>query len=98
VIHKSEPTEVILKAIAWVHAGEPWLDRATMGRVLQTFPGDKAVKANSRLTYPDSCRAKGRGCGCASKKRAEQGHRRSTSLQRAYAAQPPKLDLQEAGD
>jgi DNA-binding NarL/FixJ family response regulator len=37
VIHKSEPTEVILKAIARVHAGKPWLDRAAMGRVLQTF-------------------------------------------------------------
>jgi two-component system nitrate/nitrite response regulator NarL len=37
VIHKSEPAEVILKAIERVHAGEPWLDRAAMGRVLQTF-------------------------------------------------------------
>ena len=37
VIHKSEPAELILKAIERVHAGEPWLDRAAMGRVLQAL-------------------------------------------------------------
>ena len=37
VIHKSEPAEMILKAVARVHAGEPWLDRAVIGRVLQTL-------------------------------------------------------------
>jgi two-component system, NarL family, nitrate/nitrite response regulator NarL len=37
VIHKSEPAELILKAIGRVHAGEPWLDRTAMGRVLQTL-------------------------------------------------------------
>jgi two-component system, NarL family, nitrate/nitrite response regulator NarL len=37
VIHKSEPAELILKAINRVHAGEPWLDRAAMGRVLQAL-------------------------------------------------------------
>ena len=37
VIHKSEPAELILKAIDRVHAGEPWLDRAAMGRVLQAL-------------------------------------------------------------
>jgi two-component system, NarL family, nitrate/nitrite response regulator NarL len=37
VIHKSEPAEVILKAIERVHAGEPWLDRTAMGRVLKTL-------------------------------------------------------------
>jgi DNA-binding NarL/FixJ family response regulator len=37
VIQKSEPAEMILKAVARVHAGEPWLDRAVIGRVLQTL-------------------------------------------------------------
>jgi two-component system, NarL family, nitrate/nitrite response regulator NarL len=37
VIHKSEPAEVILKAIERVHAGEPWLERAAIGRVLQSL-------------------------------------------------------------
>ena len=37
VVHKWEPAAVILKAILHVHAGEPWLDRSTMGRVLQTL-------------------------------------------------------------
>ena len=37
VIHKAEPAEVILKAIARVHAGEPWLDRASLGRLLNAF-------------------------------------------------------------
>ncbi|HEU4351103.1 MAG TPA: response regulator transcription factor [Burkholderiales bacterium] len=37
VIYKTEPAELILKAIERVHAGEPWLDRSAMGRVLQTL-------------------------------------------------------------
>jgi two-component system, NarL family, nitrate/nitrite response regulator NarL len=37
VIYKTEPAELILKAIGRVHAGEPWLDRSAMGRVLQTL-------------------------------------------------------------
>ena len=37
VIHKSASAELILKAIERVHAGEPWLDRAAMGKVLQTL-------------------------------------------------------------
>jgi DNA-binding NarL/FixJ family response regulator len=36
-IHKSEPAEVILKAIECVHAGEVWLDRAAMAGVLRTL-------------------------------------------------------------
>lgn len=37
VIHKSVAAEVILKAIVRVHAGEPWIDRGTMGRLLGTM-------------------------------------------------------------
>lgn len=33
LVLKSEPAEVILKAIAQIHAGELWLDGATMSRV-----------------------------------------------------------------
>ncbi|HSF46954.1 MAG TPA: response regulator transcription factor, partial [Burkholderiales bacterium] len=36
-IHKSEPAEMILKAIEHVHDGEVWLNRSAMGRVLQTL-------------------------------------------------------------
>lgn len=38
-VHKSEPAEVILKAVAHVHAGEVWLDRATVGKVFTSFSG-----------------------------------------------------------
>ena len=37
VISKAEPAEVILKAITRVHAGEPWLDRSSLGRLLDAF-------------------------------------------------------------
>src|SRR5688500_4037460 len=37
VLHKAEPAEVILKAIARVHAGEPWLDRGSLGKLLDAF-------------------------------------------------------------
>jgi DNA-binding NarL/FixJ family response regulator len=36
-IHKSEPAELIVKAIEHVHEGEIWLNRSAMGRVLQTL-------------------------------------------------------------
>ena len=45
VIHKSEPAEVILKAIERVHAGEPWLDRTAMGRVLQSLSRRQSEQA-----------------------------------------------------
>jgi DNA-binding NarL/FixJ family response regulator len=45
VIHKSEPAELILKAIERVHAGEPWLDRTAMGRVLQRLSRRSAAKS-----------------------------------------------------
>ena len=44
VIQKSEPAEVILKAVARVHAGEPWLDRVVMGRVLQTLSRRQGIE------------------------------------------------------
>lgn len=39
LIHKSEPAEVILKAIASVHAGDLWFDRATLGKLFAAFCG-----------------------------------------------------------
>lgn len=37
VVHKTDATEVILKAIASVHRGELWLDRAATARVIETL-------------------------------------------------------------
>jgi two-component system nitrate/nitrite response regulator NarL len=37
VLHKADPAEVILKAIARVNAGELWLDRGSLGRLLGTL-------------------------------------------------------------
>lgn len=37
VVRKTEPAEVILKAIQHVHAGELWLDRAAIGRVFASL-------------------------------------------------------------
>ena len=37
LVQKSEAAEVILKAIQHVHAGELWLDRATVGRVFASL-------------------------------------------------------------
>jgi DNA-binding NarL/FixJ family response regulator len=36
-VHKSEPAEVILKAVARVHAGELWLDRAAVARLVNSL-------------------------------------------------------------
>ena len=37
LIHKSQPAEIILKAIECVHQGELWLDRGTTARVFESF-------------------------------------------------------------
>jgi two-component system, NarL family, nitrate/nitrite response regulator NarL len=37
VVHKSAPGNVLLKAITCVHAGEPWLDRGTLGKLLNAM-------------------------------------------------------------
>ncbi|HEU4924476.1 MAG TPA: response regulator transcription factor [Burkholderiales bacterium] len=37
ILHKAEPAEVILKAIARVHAGELWLDRGSLGKLLSAL-------------------------------------------------------------
>jgi two-component system, NarL family, nitrate/nitrite response regulator NarL len=53
VLHKTEPAEVILKAIARVHAGEPWLDRGSLGKLLDAFSRrsmDPEIPAHSTLT------------------------------------------------
>lgn len=44
VVYKEEPTQIIIKAIQKVHAGELWLDRLTTGRVFMNFlrSGSKA--------------------------------------------------------
>lgn len=42
LIQKSEPAEVILKAIQLVHAGELWLDRAAIGRAFALLAGGAA--------------------------------------------------------
>jgi two-component system nitrate/nitrite response regulator NarL len=49
VIHKAEPAEVILKAIVHVHAGEPWLNRGSLGKLLDAFSA-----ANRQAANPES--------------------------------------------
>ena len=46
VIHKSEPAEVILRAIEKVHAGEVWLHRALLGEVLGLLTEGNAPRAS----------------------------------------------------
>jgi DNA-binding NarL/FixJ family response regulator len=50
VVHKAEPAEVVLKAIVRVHAGEPWVDRGTMGRLLTTVSRARQAPVESDLT------------------------------------------------
>lgn len=50
LVHKCEPAEVILKAIQHVHAGELWLDRATIGRVFASLSGG-AARGNAAGPY-----------------------------------------------
>lgn len=51
VIHKAEPAEVILKAIVRVHAGETWVDRGTMGRLLNTLATQRRAAPPARVGY-----------------------------------------------
>ena len=58
LVHKSEPAEVILKAIECVNAGELWFDRLTIGRVLgalSTRPAGapRPLRGNDALTLAE---------------------------------------------
>ena len=53
ILSKAERAEVILKAIARVHAGEPWLDRGSLGKLLDVLgrqAADADTPAHSTLT------------------------------------------------
>jgi len=52
VVEKEAPAETILTAIAKVHKGEIWLDRATTGRIFVEFSREGAAQA----THPDRVR------------------------------------------
>jgi two-component system nitrate/nitrite response regulator NarL len=47
VIHKSEPAEVILRAIARVHCGDTWVDRRTMSRMFNTITMQNASQSTA---------------------------------------------------
>jgi two-component system nitrate/nitrite response regulator NarL len=47
-VHKAEAGERILKAISRVHSGEPWFDRATMGRMLMRLNGSSRPDPDAR--------------------------------------------------
>ena len=55
VVHKGEPAETILRAIKMVHAGEFWLNRSLMGRVLGQLT-DSEPAAAPRPADPDAQR------------------------------------------
>ena len=42
IVHKSESLEILLKAIAKVHEGQLWLDRATTGRIFVELSRQKS--------------------------------------------------------
>jgi DNA-binding NarL/FixJ family response regulator len=42
IVHKSESPEILLKAIAKVHEGQLWLDRATTGRIFVELSRQKS--------------------------------------------------------
>jgi len=53
ILSKAERAEVILKAITRVHAGEPWLDRGSLGKLLDVLgrnAADAETPAHSTLT------------------------------------------------
>jgi two-component system nitrate/nitrite response regulator NarL len=55
VVHKSEPADVILRAIEKVHEGEVWLNRALLGQVLGELTHSEPEKA-PRPADPEAAR------------------------------------------
>jgi two-component system, NarL family, nitrate/nitrite response regulator NarL len=51
VIHKSEPAETVLKAIVRVHSGETWIDRGTIGRLLNALSEPRLAPSSSTSSY-----------------------------------------------
>lgn len=51
VVRKVEPTDIVLRAIEKVHAGELWLDREATGRIFNTMrTGRKVAKKTDKLS------------------------------------------------
>jgi DNA-binding NarL/FixJ family response regulator len=50
ILHKADPAEVILKAIARVNAGELWVDRNSLGRLLSAL-GRRAAATEERPAH-----------------------------------------------
>ena len=54
VVYKSEPAEMILKAISHVHSGEMWLDRTTVAKVFAAALGLDDDGDGARPASPES--------------------------------------------
>lgn len=63
IIEKTEPAEVILKAIRHVNAGEPWVDRGTMGRLLHVMSAKRSATSNEPPQHQDLSPAERRVIG-----------------------------------
>jgi len=56
VVHKSEPADVILRAIEKVHAGEIWLHRSMLGAVLGELTRDSTAQPQQAASDPEAQR------------------------------------------
>jgi DNA-binding NarL/FixJ family response regulator len=87
VIHKQEPASTILRAIERVHDGEIWLDRHSVGHVLQALSrGQKADPEASKIAALTPKERHIIDMLMNEKGRAQQGVGRQAAHERAYPA------------
>ncbi len=100
IVLKQTASELIVKSIRRVHAGEIWLDSHTTAAVMRQFaaPSDGAAQSNLRCQGSFSAEPAGtrdRGAGGAGLQ--EQGDGREDVHQRADGQEPSPQHLRQAG-
>lgn len=96
-VQKTEPADTILKAIVHVHAGELWLDRATIGKLFDAkAPAAECSRASGRVLTPAERRiipAVVRYKGAPNKVIADALHLSEHTLRNHLASIYAKLDV-----
>ena len=105
IVLKQTATELLIKSIRKVHAGEIWLDSHTTAAVIRQFvaadeaPAPQADSAagvaRARALAAEPARA--RDCGPGGAGIQEQGNGREDVHQRADGEEPPAQHLRQAG-
>jgi len=101
VVEKRSAPALLLKAIEKVHDGELWVDRAATSRIFMELARQKAAKGKDpeqqRIATLTKRERHSIAAVASDANAPRQGDRRTPQHQRAHAAQPSDVGLQQVG-